>query len=789
MRALDRKLLRDLLRLKGQVVSIAFVIASGVALLVMSLSAIEALRDTAEAYYDRYRFGHVFATVKRAPAHLEERIAELPGVQSVQLRIVMQAIVDVEDFPEPLMARLVSIPEGDQPVLNRLAIKSGRLVAPGRPDEVVVNESFAKAHGLRPGDTIGAIIDDKRRELRIVGTAMSPEFIYVVSPFALIPDKKRYAILWMGARALEAAYDYEGAFNDLTATVLRGTDTRGTVQALDALLAPYGGIGAIDRQDHISAWFVMNELEQNRATARILPTIFLIVAAFLINMVLSRLITTERAEIGLLKAFGYSNAQVGWHYAKLVIVMVAIGVLLGWGLGFVLGRLSTGLYAQNLNFAILLYRPGPASFVIGAAVSLIVALLATARAVRGAAGLPPVVAMRPPAPPTFRRRRQAVYDFRQWFDEPTRIIFRQLARWPGKAAVTTLSFAGAIGLMILSLYFTDAIDLLSRTHFQEAMREDLTVGFTDPKATRVLREVERLPGVMAVEPMRVVPADLVAGPRTHRGSLQGVSSGARLTRVFDVDRGPLPVPEGGLALSQALADKLAVGVGDEVRVDVLEGRRPSLRLPVADIFGSYIGMLAYVDLDRFNRELGDRPLAGYVNALIDEGSISELMQQLKRLPNVSTVALKSVSIANFHETVASSLMVFVGFFTAFSFAMGFGVTYNTQRIALSERGRELATLRVLGFSRLDVLYILVGETFVLLCLSIPLGCLVGYGLTAAFVNTSGFQTELMRLPLFIEPSTYGVAIVVLLVSTVLSGLAMKGRIDRLDLISVLKTRE
>ena len=789
MRALDRKLLRDLLRLKGQVVSIAFVVASGVALLVMSLSAIEALSETAEAYYDRYRFGHVFASVKRAPAHLEERIAELPGVQSVQLRIVMQAIVDVEGFPEPLMGRLVSIPEGEQPVLNRLALMSGRLVGPGRPDEVVVNESFAKAHGLRPGDTIGAIIGDTRRELRIVGTAMSPEFIYVISPFALIPDKARYGILWMGHRALEAAYDYDGAFNDLTLTVLRGTDTRGTVQALDALLERYGGMGAVDRRDHLSAWFVMNELEQNRATARILPTIFLLVAAFLINMVLSRLIATERAEIGLLKAFGYSNFQVGWHYAKLVIVMVTVGVLLGWGLGFVLGRISTGSYAENLNFAILLYRPGPTSFVIGAVVSLVVALLATSRAVRGAADLPPVVAMRPPAPPSFHQRRQVSYDFRQWFDEPTRIIFRQLARWPGRAAVTTLSFAGAIGLMILSLYFTDAVELLARTHFGEVMREDVALGFTDPKATTVMHEVERLPGVMAVEPMRVVPVDLVAGHRTHRGSLQGVASDARLTSIFDVDRGPLPVPESGVVLSRVLADKLSVDVGDVIAVDVLEGRRPSLRLPVADVFGSYIGMLAYVDLDRLNRVLGDRPLAGYVNALVDEGALDELMRALKQLPNVSTVALKSVSISNFHETIASSLMIFVGFFTAFSFAMGFGVTYNTLRIALSERGRELATLRVLGFSRLEVLYILVGEALVLVCLSLPLGCLVGYGLTAAFVNTSGFQTELMRLPLYIEPSTYGTAILTLLGASVLSGLAMKRRVDRLDLISVLKTRE
>ena len=787
--ALDRKLLRDLWRLKGQVVSIAFVIASGIALLVMSLSTYEALRVTADAYYDRYRFGDVFATVKRAPLHLEDRIEALDGVQSVQLRISMQAVLDVENFAEPLMGRLVSIPEGRQPILNRLVLRSGRLVEPGRPDEVVINESFADAHGLVPGDSIEAIVNDKKRRLKIVGTAMSPEFIYVISPFALIPDKKRYGILWMGRKALEAAYDYDGAFNDLSLSVMRGTDTRQTVQALDALLAPYGSVGAIDRKDHLSAWFVENELEQNRTSAQILPSIFLLVAAFLTNTVLGRLITTEMNEIGLMKAFGYSNAQVGWHYAKLVITITALGILLGWILGALLGRISTEGYVQNLNFPMLIYRPGPFAFVVGAFVSLAVGLLATARAVRRAARLPPIVAMRPAAPPSFRRRAGWTSAVEDTLDEPTRIVLRQITRWPARAAVTVLGFAGAVAMMVLSLQFTDAVDEIARSHFSELQREDLALGFSDPKSSIVLREIERLPGVMSAEPMRVTSADLIAGHHKHRGAVQGVMPEARLTKIYDVRRGPVRVPGDGLVLASRLAEKLRVGVGDEITVEILEGRRPVARVRVAEIYDSYIGMFAYMNLDALNRLLGERPVTEYVNASIDEARLDELLVELKNLPAVSTVALKSVAVANFHDTVASMLMIFVGFFSVFSFALGFGVTYNAQRIALSERGRELATLRVLGFSRGDALYILLGETMLLVFLALPVGCLLGWGLTALFVNASGFQTELMRIPLAIQPATYGVAVVVLLLASAVSGIAMKRWIDRLDLIAVLKTRE
>lgn len=786
--ALNKKLARDLWHLKGQVASIAMVIASGVALLVMALSTHEALRITSETYYDRYRFADVFATVKRAPLRLNERIKALDGVQSTELRIAMQAVLDVEGFDEPLMGRLVSVPEGRQPNLNRLLLKSGRLIEPGKPEEVVINHSFAEAHGLRPGDTLSAIVNGNKRELTVVGTAMSPEFIYVISPFAIMPDKKRYGILWMGQKTLEAAFDYQGAFNDLALTVMRGTDTRQTVQSLDALLAPYGTVGAIDRKDHLSNWFVQNELRQQRASARVLPTIFLLVAAFLTNTVLTRLIVTERAEIGLMKAFGYSRTEVGWHYAKFVVAVTVLGVLVGWVLGAFLGRINTDSYAQNLNFPLLIYRPGPFAFVMGALVSLAVGLLATLRAVRKAADLAPVVAMRPPAPPIFRRKNSA-RRLTEMLDEPSRIIVRQIVRWPARALVTAAGFAGAVGMMILALYFTDAIEEIANTHFNEQQREDIAFGFSDPQSSTVLKDIERLPGVIAVEPMRTVSVDLVAGHRVHRGALQGLARDARLTRIFDVKHGAIPVPADGVVLTARLAEKLGVSQGEEIEVRVLEDRRPVEKLRVARVYESYIGMSAYADIDVLNRMLLDRPMTQFVNASIDEAEQGALLNALKNLPAVSSVAIKSVAKQNFDTTIAETLMIFVGFFSAFSFALGFGVTYNAQRIALSERGRELATLRVLGFSRGDALYILLGEVVLLVFLALPLGCIVGMALIAVFINAGGFQTELMRIPFVIYPETYGTSVVVLLAACAASGLVMWRWVGRLDLISVLKTQE
>ncbi|MEM7412874.1 MAG: ABC transporter permease [Myxococcota bacterium] len=787
--SLDRKLLRDLWRLKGQVGSIAMVIAAGIALLVMSLSTHEALRETAAAYYERFRFAEVFANVERAPVHVRARVALIAGVKAAETRISKQAILDVEGFEEPLMGRLVSIPEGRQPGLNRLFLHTGRLLEPGHPDEVIVNASFAEAHELALGDTIGAVVNGRRRALRIVGTARSPEFIYVISPFALIPDKKRYGILWMGHAALEAAYDFDGAFNDLALSLERGVDPRRVVAELDPILAPYGGVGAVDRTDHLSAWFVENELEQNRTNARLLPSVFLGVAAFLTTMVLNRLIAIERNEIGLMKAFGYSRAQVGWHYAKWVLVVCGLGIALGWGLGAALGKFSTATYARHLNFPLLIYRPGPTSFAIGAVASLVTALAAALRGVLRAANLPPVVAMRPPAPANFRSGPGMRALLERIADPPTRILLRQIARWPVRALTTGLGFAFAVAMMVLSLQFTDAIDVLVRAHFEESQREDLALGFVDAQPTTILHEVARLPGVLEVEPLRVVPVDLRSGHRAHRGTLQGLSLGARLTRIYDTHRGAVPVPASGVALTRKLAEKLGVTVGDRVAYEVREGRRPRGELLVGEVFDSSIGMLAYVNLAALNRLLGDRPLAEYAKVRFDSQERGALLAELKELPTVSAAGLKASALSNFHATIAETLLIFVGFFSAFSFALGFGVTYNAQRIALSERGRELATLRVLGFTRWETLYILVGETWLLLLASLPLGCGLGWLLTALFVNAPGFDTELMRLPLAIDATTYGVSVLVLLVAGAVAALAIRRRHDRLDLVSVLKTRE
>ncbi|NNE86355.1 MAG: ABC transporter permease [Alphaproteobacteria bacterium] len=787
MGALDRKLLRDLWRLRGQVLAIALVIASGVAVLVMSFSSIEALESTGTAYYERYHFAEVFAGVERAPDKIARRIADIPGVQNVETRIVKFATLDIAGFEEPVIGQLISIPERGQSVLNRLALRTGRLVAPGRPDEVVLSEPFAQEHGLVPGDRLQALMNGKKRALDIVGIALSPEYVYAIGPGQLVPDEKRFGILWMGREALEAAYDFDGAFNDVSLTLLRGVNVDDVISRLDTLLDRYGGVGAFARADQLSNFFLTNEIEQLRSIAKIMPAIFLAVAAFLSNIVVARLIALERAEIGLMKAFGYSNVEVGWHYTKMVIVMAGVGIVIGWGAGAWLGRINTEIFAEFFRFPFLFFRPGPAVFALAGVITMAAALLGTVSAVRRAVILPPAEAMRPPAPPLYRKTRLRSAWVARWLDQPTRIILRQVLRWPIRSLFASAGVGLALAVLITSLQWFDSIDRIAEVFFHQAQRQDVTVGLVEAQSSTVVAEFERLPGVLAAEPERAVAVKFRSGIRTHRGAISGVVSEPTLSLVFDASGGALRVPPKGLVLSTELATKLGVGRGDMVEAQVLDGRRPKLELPVVDLFETYIGAPAFMNIAALNRALKEGPHVDIVHLLVDRDAEPRLFAELKDLPDVAAVTLRRAATDTFYETVGETLLIQVSFFVAFGCTLAFGVVYNSMRIALSERGREFATLRVLGFGRAEISYILIGEAALLIFVGLPLGCLAGYSL--AWLITSEFGNELYRIPLALNPSTFGIAVLIGIAAAAVSAAIVRQRLDNLDLIAVLKTRE
>lgn len=787
MTALDKKLLRDLWRIKTQALAIALVIGCGVATVVLMIGTMHSLEETRNAYYERYRFAEVFAFVKRAPERLASRIGRIPGVKRVYTRIVQDVILDVIGLSEPATARLLSIPERGRPLLNDIALRRGRYIAPGRPDEAIASEAFAEANRLEPGDSLFATINGRRRKLHIVGIALSPEYIYAIRPGELMPDDRRFAVLWMGRDALEAAFDLKGAFNDASLTLLRSASEREVIRRLDGILEPFGGTGAYGRRYQVSHSYFSSELDQNVTLAWILSPIFLAVAAFLLNIVISRIIDTERQEIGLLKAFGYSNWAVGRHYLKLVLLLTTLGVVIGFLGGAWMGRGMTELYARYFRFPFLYYRPSPAIFLLAGAVSFAAAVSGTIGAVRRAVLLPPATAMQPSPPTHYRESPLARMGLERLLSGPSRMILRHITRWPIRAALTTTGIAMSVAILVSSLFWIDAIEYMIEIFFFQSQRQNATLSFVEARPRRILGEIGNMPGVLAAEPYRSVPARLRFGPRQRRLAIIGILPEANINRLLNVRLQPVRVPDQGLVLSTKLSQLLDARAGDIVTVETMEGRRPIREVSVSAVIEEYLGVTAYMEIKALNRLMGEGPNISGAFLLIDPRYEKAFYQAVKNTPAVAGVSLHTAALRAFRRTIEETVYIMLFFYTLFAGTIAFGVVYNSARISLSELARELATIRVLGFSRYETSYILLGELALLTTAALPLGCCIGYGM--AWGMTRFFDTDLYRVPFLIERATYGVAISIVSISALISGMIVRRRIDRLDLVAVLKTRE
>lgn len=787
MTALDKKLLRDLWGMKGQFLAIALVIASGVATFVMSLSTLDSLSMTREAYYADYRFAEVFAPVKRAPEHLSQRISEIPGVETIETRVAAPVNLEIEDFPEPVVGRLISIPVSGEPLLNRLYMKNGRTIEPGRDNEVIVNQAFAEAHGLKPGMEIGAIINGRQKALTIAGIALNPEYIYQIGPGAVFPDFKRFGILWMGRAPLAAAFGMEGAFNDIALTLRTGVRLEDVISRLDIMLAPYGGTGAYGRADQTSHHFLSEELRQLGTLAAVFPVIFLGVAAFLLNVVMGRLISTEREQIACLKAFGYSNRAIAVHYTKLVIVAVLIGVAMGIGLGIWFGKGLSNLYMGFYRFPFLRYELLPRVVVSAVLVSVGSALLGTIHSVQRAAMLPPAEAMRPEPPANYRETILERLGLGRLLSQPTRMIFRHIERRPVKSLLSVIGIAFACGIMMTATFQDDAITHIVDAQFGQAQREDLAVSFVEPSSGRALSELMSINGVLNAEPFRAVPVRLKFRNKSFRTLIQGFKAKGDLHRLLDARLIPVELRPDGIVLTDYLGKFLGIAPGETLTVEVLEGARPVKEAAVDSFVSEFVGASAYMEIKALNRFMKEGDVISGAFLAVDEPRQNEIYMALKGMPRVAGTVIHKRALESFNETLAETVLFFTFIATLLGGTISFGVVYNSARINLAERGRELASLRVLGFTKAEISYILLGELAVLTLAAIPVGFLIGQGLAAYLV--SRLQTDLYRIPLVLNADTYAFAAAVVLGSAVVSGLIVRREIDCLDLVAVLKTKE
>ena len=784
---LDTKLLRDIWHMRGQAIAVGIIVACGVAIMVMALGTLSTLSASRDAYYERYRFADVFASVRRAPESAGARLREIDGVQTVETRIVRLVILRIPGVEEPANAQIVSLPEKGESVLNRIVLFHGRYPEARSPEEIIISNAFAEANDLETGDMIEAVMNGRLRSLTIVGIGDSPEFIYALGPGTLMPDDRLFGIFWMRRHALEAAFDLDGAFNSVSLTVAPGTNTETVIDQVDDALAPYGGTGAIDRSDQLSNAFVESEMNQLKTMATIIPGVFLAVSAVLIHSILNRLIQTERQQIGLIKAFGYSRREITWHYLKFAIAITAGGVLAGFALGFVLQNLITHLYAETFRIPDLTWRVDSFALVAGSVAALGSAIVGSMSAALGAAKLSPAEAMQPAPPVNYHQGWLRYILQMRWLDEPTRLILRHIFRFPARTAANLFGIAAAVTLLVGTLFSFDAIDEMMEQMFFRTNAHDAAVTFFEGRNDSAISELSRLPGVMKAEGVRDIPARLEAGHRSERVGITGLPADAQLRRVLSADRRYIDMPSTGIVLSSQLAGMLDVTTGDEVTAHVLDATRPVVDLPVTAIIDESVGTPAFMDLSAMNALLDQPPTISGAFLKLDPTEQSAFEESVIERPGIAGVSLRAAAIDSFEETLQETIYIMMSIYAVIGGAIAAGVVYNAARISLTERGRELASLRVLGFTHNEVGYILLGELALVALIGIPIGCIGGIAL--AHLIATAMATELYRIPVIVNPSTLGISALIVLLSSTLAALFVVRRVRSLDMIAVLKTRE
>jgi len=787
VRALDLKLLRDVSGLKGQVAAIAVVIAAGVMTLIIAVTSLDTIRYSQRTFYRDYHFADVFAELKRAPEHLSGRLAGIDGVDRVYTRVVAPVRLEVAGFDDPVSGQLISIPDGDQPLINQLHLREGRLPQSGRADAVAISEPFAEAHGLRAGDRIRGIINGRLETLVISGVVLSPEYIYQLGPADLIPDYERFGVMWMNRRALGRAFDMDGAFNSVAITLQDGAEAASVIAAVDRLLDDYGGMGAYARDEQVSHRILSQEIDQLGVMAVILPGIFLGVSAFLLSVLMGRIVRTQRQQVAVLKAFGYSSGELVRHYSLLTALIVLVGVVLGVALGGWAADWVAALYMQYFRFPETRFEVRPQVIALGAAVSGAAAMLGTWRAVREAARLAPAVAMRPPAPPVFRRGWLDRSGLRRWLDQPTRIIFRNLGRHRTKAALSILGIALSVALMLVGGYQFNAIDQLIDTQYRQVLKMDAIVHLNEVTSERAAAELRHYPGVRHVEPFRTVPVRLVHGVREYRTAIEGMARRPVLRGLIDRSGEDLALPERGLVLTDYLAGHLDARAGDLIDVEIMVGHRRTVSVPLAGVVAEPLGVSAYMARPALNRLMREGPAASGFWLSLDRRHEQALYRELRDVPRVAGIGLIGRAEADIRGYIEDTALGMMSVMLLLAASIAFAVVYNSARIAFAERERELATLRVLGFGRGEVAWILIGELAVLTLLAIPLGWALGTAL--AWVLTQAMAMDMFRIPFVITRQAYAFAAAGVLAAALLSAALIAPRLLRLDMVTALKSIE
>ncbi|MFZ5597034.1 MAG: ABC transporter permease [Bacillota bacterium] len=787
-----KKLYRTIWQIKGQFFSLVAVVALGITTYICMSTTYYNLEVCKKIFYQECNFADYYFQVIRAPEQVVAQIERVPGVTMVNGRIVKDVSLIKQDR-QKAKVRIVSYQFPEEKKINRLHMFSGRMFedsASASQLTAIVDSQFAAANNLTSGSTLNVLSNGKAVPLTVIGTATSPEFTYPVKDIAtMLNDPTSFGVVTLPHKQAQGLLDMEGQINSIIIRISPGSDENRIKESIKAILLPYGYQGEYPQKDQSSNSYINSQLDQLGAETRVIPTLFLIVAAAIQFIMLGRMIKMQRLQIGIMKALGYKNYQIIWYYTSYALVIGFLGTVIGIGLGFLLSIYLTNVYLWFYNLPHYSYNISLSltvkALVIGMGAGLLSGWLATRRIVK----ISPAESMRP-EPPT--QGRKIIFEqwtaFWQRLEPSWKMTLRGIGRNRMRFWVTVMGVSFAVGLLVVAMFFNDSINYSRQMAFYTEQKSDLTAKFAQPVEINEAAQLSGIHGVAVAEPVLEVPVRISANHKFSDVILIGYYPDSRLKTIEGVDGQRLSIPGEGITVSRKTAEKLGIGVGDQVQIEtklgIGENHISSCR--VMGISRQVAGKNSAASLDTVNKMLQEHNLITGVMLKTDPGLYDKVEREISDIPGVYDIVSREKEVENFNRNM-DSIRTSVWILTGFAILLGCAIIFNSSLISFGERQRELATLRVVGMKSLEIAAVLRNEV-ILQCLlgllaGFPLGRLMAEGVARI---VSG---EVYELQAVVSLQTYTIS-TFLTMAFVFAGylIAVRG-IKNLDFLEILKNRD
>ncbi len=787
--ALRKKLLRDVAGMWGQFAAATAVVLLATMVFVTFRVTYNSLIQCRDAYYRENRFADFFVNLERAPRSALRDVEAIPGVWRVQGRIVKEVPLEVPGNEGSVVGRIVSMPERRERLINDIHMVRGSYFPGTSLKEVIVNPRFCKANGLQVGDTFQATINERKEDLRIVGMAMSPEYVYVIRNVQqLAPDDESFGVIFAREAFVEDAFNLTNAFNDLAGLLRPGADVDRVLEGIEEELSTYGVYLKHGRFDQPSNRYLHEELKGVRAASRAVPMVFLLVAAAVIHVIVRRLTELQRTQIGLLCALGYTKGQVIWHYVSYALVIGVAGTVLG----AVLSRWAAGLflimYRKFFTFPSLTVRFQASPVFFALALNCGVCIVGAGRSAWRVLKMEPAVALAPkPAEEQPIVHVGVLAALWQRLPLTWRIAVRNTFRNRARTLFSAGGVAVAMMILVVGRTTNDFVDFIIEHHFGKVELADVRVEFVNERPESAAYDVRHVDGVRRVEGIYQIGADLRKAWRTKFVAILGLPRENRLYRVLDRSGARTRVPPQGLIVPRMLADRLDLRPGDTVGLDPFVEDLDERDAVVRGVVDEYMGMNVYADRKHLARLLGKGPMLTGAMATVERRRLKQVMDSLDDLPGVRAVTATGQTLESFMESVEELIGVAVLVQTIAGAVIAFAVIYNASSVSIAEQERDLACMHSLGYSRRQVADIATHEVMPLGLIGVILG--VPLAILVSHIIADAFETDLYRLPMVVRPVTYLTCAVLVLCFLFISRWLVRRRVYRIDIVRRLKTRE